>query len=240
MPTLIDHIFVCVFAVLYPLWGYYSYQRSSGMTAGNQSTKKIKEYIWTVIELWVLGLSCLLIWFTQSRSSQEIGFGLQLNWQFWLASTLVLLVIIYYAYLCKNVAKIPENQKQNLISEQALQPIIPHTQRELYWFYAMSVTAGITEEILWRGYLLWYVSHWGPIWMSWLLVVIAFGYVHIYLGRLGVIRATLAGAVLLGLYWFSGSLWLPMLLHAVIDISQGRLMFLVVQENANKSTPEKE
>jgi membrane protease YdiL (CAAX protease family) len=41
-------------------------------------------------------------------------------------------------------------------------------------------------------------------------------------------KITLVGGVFAGLYLLSGSIWLPMLLHAAVDILQGRLAYEVI------------
>jgi membrane protease YdiL (CAAX protease family) len=99
--------------------------------------------------------------------------------------------------------------------------ILPVTQQERAWFALVSVTAGICEETLYRGFLIRYLSN-GPwhagLWIAVAIASISFGLAHGYQGLSGIIGTTLLGAVMAVLFLASGSLWLPMALHAIIDL----------------------
>jgi membrane protease YdiL (CAAX protease family) len=103
-----------------------------------------------------------------------------------------------------------------------LKIMMPRNNTELGRFYAVSATAGIVEETLWRGYMFWYLGHIMPLWAAAIVTSVAFGFGHIYQGATNVPKIILVGGVFAGLYLLTGSLWLPMLLHAVFDAVQGR------------------
>ncbi len=46
------------------------------------------------------------------------------------------------------------------------------------------------------------------------------------------------GAALTGLYVLTGSLWLPIILHAAVDILQGRLLYEIMRRSDHDTTPE--
>jgi uncharacterized protein len=99
--------------------------------------------------------------------------------------------------------------------------ILPVTQEERAWFVFVSVTAGICEEILYRGFLIRYLSN-GPwhagLWIALAIASISFGLAHGYQGLSGIIGTAVLGAAMAMLFLASGSLWLPMALHAIIDL----------------------
>src|SRR5580693_1823572 len=99
--------------------------------------------------------------------------------------------------------------------------ILPVTQEERAWFAFVSVTAGICEEILYRGFLIRYLSN-GPwhagLWIALAIASISFGLAHGYQGLCGIIGTAVLGAAIAMLFMASGSLWLPMALHAIIDL----------------------
>jgi len=99
--------------------------------------------------------------------------------------------------------------------------ILPVTQEERAWFAFVSVTAGICEEILYRGFLIRYLSN-GPwhagLWIALAIASISFGLAHGYQGLSGIIGTAVLGAAMAMLFLASGSLWLPMALHAIIDL----------------------
>jgi len=105
----------------------------------------------------------------------------------------------------------------------ALAPIsflLPRSVSERWWFAAVSVTAGVCEEIIYRGFL----PHVGTavLGMHWVPVVVisllAFGTAHTYQGVRGAIGATLLGGVFMAIYLGLGVLWPAMVVHALIDL----------------------
>jgi uncharacterized protein len=99
-------------------------------------------------------------------------------------------------------------------------PLLPESRRERLWFVAVSVSAGICEEIVYRGWLLAFLH--GTCGLDGSLLIVAaaalFGLGHVYQGVLGVVGTAYVGAVLAGLYVASGSLLLPIILHVLIDV----------------------
>jgi membrane protease YdiL (CAAX protease family) len=99
--------------------------------------------------------------------------------------------------------------------------MLPHCARERRGFALLSLTAGITEEVIWRGFLLAALVALFPHAPAWLLLVpmaLVFGWAHLYQGKSGVLVTAILGAVLGGLYIGTGSLLLPIVLHAIIDL----------------------
>jgi membrane protease YdiL (CAAX protease family) len=78
----------------------------------------------------------------------------------------------------------------------------------------------VTEEVLFRGLLIGAFGVGTPIPPVALIVgaAVAFGLAHTAQGRLGVGVATLLGLVLGGVYYWSGSLWLVIGAHYVVDL----------------------
>lgn len=104
----------------------------------------------------------------------------------------------------------------------ALVPMLPRTPSERWGWAALSVTAGITEEVIWRGFgltllfaLLPGVHPAVPI----VLAAAAFGWAHCYQGFAGMLATGVLGGILALLFWVSGSLLLPIVLHALLDLA---------------------
>jgi len=97
--------------------------------------------------------------------------------------------------------------------------ILPVTIRERWMWLAVSISAGVCEEIVFRGWLL-SVLH-TPIGLAGTTLVVAaaaaFGLAHSYQGAPGMVLAGLAGALLSVLYVATAGLLVPMAVHAVID-----------------------
>jgi membrane protease YdiL (CAAX protease family) len=88
-------------------------------------------------------------------------------------------------------------------------------------FTVVGLTAGICEEWLYRGFFLAVVAAVAGDLPSWVLVLVAagaFGLAHAYQGRAGILLTGVLGGVMAALYLGTGSLLLPVLLHAAIDL----------------------
>lgn len=112
-------------------------------------------------------------------------------------------------------------QSQDPPNLEAVRPMLPTTRRGRWGWAGVSVTAGITEEILYRGLLVLVVTALAPDVPPGLLVLglaVVFGMAHWYQGRVGMLSTGLAGALLTGLYLATGSLLLPILVHCLIDL----------------------
>jgi membrane protease YdiL (CAAX protease family) len=99
--------------------------------------------------------------------------------------------------------------------------MLPHSHAERRGFIALAFTAGITEEVIWRGFGLGLLSallpH-APAALPIVLAALAFGWAHLYQGWSGVLATAFIGGLLAWLYWATGSLLPPMLLHVLVDL----------------------
>lgn len=102
-----------------------------------------------------------------------------------------------------------------------LRRMLPHDRAERRGFIALAITAGLTEEVIWRGFglgLLFALLPQAPAALPIALAALAFGWAHLYQGWAGMLGCTLIGGLFAWLYWATGSLLPPMLLHVLIDL----------------------
>lgn len=98
--------------------------------------------------------------------------------------------------------------------------LLPRDRRELKYTLALSVMAGVTEEAFFRLYLpLLIAILTGQAWIGFAASLALFGAMHRYQGRAGVLATTALGAVMTGLYLMTGSLWVVMLVHTLVDVN---------------------
>ena len=98
--------------------------------------------------------------------------------------------------------------------------LLPRNRAEIAYAAAMSIAAGISEELAFRLFLPLLVALVsGNAFVAFGVAVAAFGAMHLYQGRAGVIATTLVGALMAAIYLMTGELWLAMLLHALIDLN---------------------
>ena len=99
--------------------------------------------------------------------------------------------------------------------------LLPTTRAERRSFALLAVTAGVTEELLYRAWLPWFLVLAAPVGGyggAALVASVAFGLGHAYQGVRGVLLAGAAGFLLAQLYLSTGSLLLPVLLHVLVDL----------------------
>jgi membrane protease YdiL (CAAX protease family) len=99
--------------------------------------------------------------------------------------------------------------------------MLPRTRAERWSFAALAATAGITEEVIWRGFglgLLFELLPHAPVVVPIALAALAFGWAHLYQGWTGMLATALLGGLFAWLYWATGSLLPPMLLHVLVDL----------------------
>lgn len=109
--------------------------------------------------------------------------------------------------------------KRQLIAGK-LDSILPRTGGELAWTAALSVIAGVVEELFFRLALpLFATLATGSAAFGFAGALAAFAFAHRYQGRVGMLFSTLAGALFAILYLATGSLWFVMLVHALLNLN---------------------
>ncbi len=134
------------------------------------------------------------------------------------------IVTIVQVFLTRRNAKMREKIVQAF---ERLDFILPVTSEERAWFVAVSVTAGICEEILYRGFFTRYLANvpWhANLWTAILISSLVFGIAHTYQGVSGVFGTAVIGAMMAVIFMIAGNLWLPMALHVAFDL---RILFLL-------------
>jgi membrane protease YdiL (CAAX protease family) len=99
--------------------------------------------------------------------------------------------------------------------------LLPRTREERLTFAMLAVTAGICEEVVFRGFGFAYVRFlWPGVTDGWLIVItsVVFGLAHLYQGPRGVLLTGLAGAVFASMTVETGSLLPAIAVHAMVDL----------------------
>lgn len=232
---LIDHVLAVVFAIGFPLFTTRQYhRRKAAMLAGDRSVKR-REYLETIAWLSAMGIATLVVWVALGREFSLLGFSFVGGWT---AYAGLGIAVIGSLLLMLQARAIMRDEATREAAREALAPVrefLPTTLEDVRLFRGVSLSAGIGEEIYYRGFLIWYLTLvMSPVWAL-VISSIAFGLAHVMHGVQSTVRSTIMGAVLGGLYILSGSLWASMILHYFIDISSGLSGFAAFKEG--ESTP---
>jgi len=230
---LLDHGLVFIIAIVHPIAGLFGFRRLLRRVAAGESVNRSQLYRNTMVGHWTLLLICMAMWSGAARPWSALGLGLQLDPRFAIAAILTVLGIVVLLMQVREVKSATQKQLDGIRKRFGkLSLIFPQNGNELARFYGLSITAGIVEEILWRGFLIWYLSQFMPLWGAALVSIIGFGLAHAYQGVANLPPVIAVGAVFTGLYLLTGSIWLPVILHAAVDILQGRLAYDVIRGQA--------
>ena len=145
------------------------------------------------------------------------------------AAIVVVVTLIVVIVVGSVIAIVLVRDTESVAAIGDIQALLPRNRAELGWGAALSVNAGIVEELLFRlalPALIYGVSR------NALVAVVAslllFGALHLYQGPVGVIASTLIGAILMALYFASGTILVPIIVHALIDLRSLVLIPVVV------------
>lgn len=216
--------------VVTPLLGMWDFRRLLRWVAEGRSDARVKSYNWILITQWTLTLALLGWWILAGRNLTTIGLvPAAAGWQ-WLAIGLGVAAVAFQIWQMVSVLRSPHQLAKVRDQMGELSDLAPQSAREDRLFGLVSITAGVCEEILYRGLLLAVLVPVVGTWPAVLLSSLIFGLGHAYQGATGIAKTTFVGLILAVLAVFSGSIFVPMLLHAVIDLTSGRMMGAALRE----------
>jgi membrane protease YdiL (CAAX protease family) len=225
---------VIIFALLYePIVGYFDFQKFKIDVKINEKART-KYYINSMLGLWVPTIFILLLVAFTDLTYTNIGltmptintkvFGPVITYSAFAIALLYIFGILYYLIGYRYSDKIKNKLSQAKEKEWdrvEFSEILPTTKKEKKLWNYVSITAGVTEEIIYRGFLIFALTFLFPNFSIWLIVLLAsllFGLAHTYQGLVtGVLRTTVFGIIFSILYIGSGSI-LPLIgFHFLID-----------------------
>ena len=239
MPTSIDHVLFAVLAVFFPLRAAtFGMKRLERASDEDVPRVRVSMYRQVIAIQWALAIATVAWWLASSRPLAAIGLAVRPNGA--LVGTLVgVAVVILIVVRQSAAAEAPDEIWERLRRRIGhLERMLPHTARERSWFRAVAVTAGVCEELLYRGYVVWYLQHWMGLLPAIGAAAIVFGIGHLYQGAKGVVQTTLAGIFLGAVYALSGSLLPAMLIHAFMDLHAGEVSAAVFMRDEHRANEE--
>jgi uncharacterized protein len=222
MPSWIDHILMFVITIAFPVYGFIKWKEYKRDVAAKKPNAKMKAYIETILLQWSLCGAVLLVWLWKARSFAVLGLDVIWNQRFILANLFVIAACAFLVWQWLQVRKLRGNIPDSLRNQlKSIAEILPDTSADRKLFMVLAVTAGICEEILYRGFLMWYVESYAGFIPAIVISILVFGLAHAYQGRAGILKTGAMGALLVGIYVVSGSLLGPIILHCVTDVTSG-------------------
>ncbi len=167
----------------------------------------------TMVALWGLAFLTAIVASASGINPRLMGVT-EISWQPFLLWTVASVAAIGAIVLVFKAFGIRETR--------LLQHLIPQTAGEKLVFVGVSLTAGICEEFVFRGFLLaaLHVAT-GSLPLATILSAGAFGIAHAHQDGTGALRATLLALVLSVPLLMTGSLYPGIAAHALVDLAGG-------------------
>jgi uncharacterized protein len=219
-------LFLAILLLLMPLLGMRRARRVRSYTS---SEVRIRWYRFTIWKLWVSAAVAMLLAYPANlnvlpdheRVATWLGAHLPVFLIAAVATTSFVIIGLYQGF---RVMVDAARRKKVAQALRTMRFMLPVSAKERQYWILLSLSAGVCEELLYRGFLMHYLSGLlaGGVALgvlgAWLVSSMLFGLAHVYQGVAGIIRSALTG-LLLGLVMIlTGQLILPILLHALFDL----------------------
>ena len=156
-----DHaLFVAIVIVSPILDALWIYPRLRRQTAVGVTRARERFYRLAIATQWILVALLFLVWAACHRPWRALWLGM--GSPRGLAGGLAVAGIVAGLLWKQHQAVVGRPKRLEMVRRQLASaiPLMPHTSAELRLFRGLALTAGICEEILFRGFVLWYVSVW--------------------------------------------------------------------------------
>ena len=216
-----------------PVVGHVLHRRFEGRLRSDPDARR-SFYTRLLVLEWGLALLALIVWLgSPGVDAGQVGLRWPMQWPGPVTGVVILLVLVFVAVSTRAlrggvlletagpVRRRPGEGRHSEPAGHATLALLPRTAGERRLFTVVGVTAGICEEWLYRGFFLAVVAAVAggpPTAVLVVVAAVAFGLAHAYQGLVGVVTTGVLGGIMAAVYLQTGSLLLPVLLHAVIDL----------------------
>jgi membrane protease YdiL (CAAX protease family) len=224
-PGVLDLALIILITVIWPLaeWlGYYP--RSLRAIAAGVPGARARFYRNAILPSWAFTACVAALWAVRGRpwATLRIGSGTPLQMAIGGGLAAVPLVLLWRQR--RAILARPASLAAVRRSLAKVEPVMPRTPGEMRGAGLMSLTAGICEEFLFRGFVMAYFqsllpASWSGLILAALISSILFGFGHVYLGARQMWVSALAGVVATVIVLATGSIWPAAVIHAALDLN---------------------
>ena len=183
----------------------------------------------TALSLWAVSAACLVCWVLAGQPLAAMGLQAPQGWTGWLAWGLAAATLVYAIHSLTEAARNRDVRcklRQELDTAEGFAQLRPRTAVQHAGFQALALTAGITEEVIFRGFLIATLAFIMPLWLAALSAIGVFVLAHAYQGLPGMLRILPITVVMTVTVLLGGSLWPAMVMHVLVDALAGALVAL--------------
>lgn len=208
-------------------------RRTRRRVAAGDPDARVDLYRRGIVEQWIVTAILLVAWWRLGRPMEGLGLTWPTDTGALAAWALAVVGVALLVLQARSVAKSESAREQvrELLGgpNGELGSLVPSTRRDLRWFAAISVTAGINEELVYRGFLMAVFAVIGGPVLAVFGSIAVFTLCHVYQPT-HLPRVAGVGLVMALLYLLGGTVWPLMLLHTAIDLSSGWITWRVTTQ----------
>ena len=208
--------------LVYPLVGWFRFRRLERRPDPLPRREKLALYASIVVSQWTLVVATGLVLGAGGRSLADIGqrAGFDLGRTALVSIGLLAGFAALSWFTTRSLAVAVHGDLPPHVRRAGR--ILPRDVVEVAGFVPVAITAGVCEEILYRGWLPWALAGWaGSVAAGFVAAAAVFGLGHLYQGRNGVALTGLLGLALGATAWWTGSLVPGQALHVAVDLVNG-------------------
>jgi len=232
-PSLIDHLVVIFFGWAMPLLSSLQGRKAIRVVVFSEPVRK-RFYLSNSLTLSAFAGIVLLTWQWQQRPWEAMGFRGFLPAQPQIVVPLTLLLLFLFGidlwrgwrHTMRGAA-----ERSDLLRKT---PFLPRQPRELPYYILMCASAGIFEEVIYRGFMVTYFlpdlngrEGWPFLAMG--VPALLFSLAHYYQGWASMGKILLLSVLLAMIFIWGGSLGWVMALHFAIDFATGLSMMRIAR-----------
>jgi membrane protease YdiL (CAAX protease family) len=237
MPGLLDLVLCAAIVVLAPIGAVSDHRRLARAVAAGDPYARLDAYARGIAFQWAVSTGLLAMVVARGIPLRVLGLERPSGRGFAIACVIGTAITLLLLAQMRAALTRPELADQVRQAAASLRNLLPATPAEMRRFTWVGITAGIVEELVFRGYFVWSLSLVAPAWVAIIVSAVAFGIGHAYQGPAGILKTGLAGLVFGGLYLLAGSIWVPMFVHAALDVIQGGVVYGVMARPVGGETP---
>jgi membrane protease YdiL (CAAX protease family) len=228
-----DFILILLFLATFVPWRGASRMKRLMSKAELSSADRLSLYRSTIFFQWLIVAFVAWRMIARDVSPQELGLSLAGPWKIlWTSAALTGILCANQIIGLRKIASLPADKRGSVFA--VTEKIMPRSPAENWFFSGLAVTAGCSEEFLYRGFVFMAlyraVVNYGPAdTFAGILSSAWFSLAHLYQGKRGLITTFVVGLILIAFRIWTGSLIPAITAHIGIDLIAGIFASRILQ-----------
>lgn len=203
-----DHAFFFLLAIVVPIVVLRNARRTAASGSAPALSRE-KNYRRNVVPWSVPVLILLYKWFGYGRPFGDLGLSFESPEL--LFAGLALLAALLISFFVASRTGLGRNYLMaSAYARSGLHtPAVPKTKKEIPSFLALDLAETVSDEVVYRAFMLFYLSTYLPLPAAALIAVLIYVFSESFRGPAGMARAAVLGGTNMTLLVVAGSLWYP-------------------------------